>query len=73
VNIASGNVQPIAADLGIGVSALGYNTLDNYLYGMDADLNAIIRINAQGFVTQVTGEDRVGVNMGEFDINNGYF
>lgn len=72
MNIASGDVQPIAADLGIGVSALGYNTLDNYLYGMDADLNAIVRINAQGVVTQVTGEDSVGVNMGEID-TNGYF
>ncbi|MCW2874829.1 MAG: hypothetical protein JWL99_6149, partial [Streptomyces oryziradicis] len=54
------------------VNAVGYNTLDNYFYGWDADTNTLVRINADGTLTNLglppgVNTGFTGFNIGDFD------
>ncbi|KAK0619476.1 hypothetical protein B0T14DRAFT_566323 [Immersiella caudata] len=60
------------ADLGINTDSLGCNVLDSYLYGFDSE-NRVVRIDAQGNVTPVTGEDSVSSSAGEIDADGFYW
>lgn len=54
------------------VNAIGYNVLDNYIYGYDQTTHHIVRIDSGRNVTQLlpnpTGLPSVGFNVGSFDL-----
>ncbi|PHH60087.1 hypothetical protein CDD81_2131 [Ophiocordyceps australis] len=72
INLSTGAHQVLAFNVGGSggdINALGYNTLDNYLYGLQGA--ALVRISADGFVETVAtlpgGGSGPGANMGDVD------
>lgn len=60
------------------VNAIGYNTVDNFIYGMRTDTgftNHIVKIDSNGVMVSslVTGLPTGGYNSGGFDNNGNYF
>lgn len=59
------------------INAIGYNTLDNYLYGYDQTQNAIVRITQSREVIILsplpTGLPAVDYTVGSFDLNGFYY
>ncbi|KAL1889087.1 hypothetical protein Sste5346_009152 [Sporothrix stenoceras] len=76
IDLASGDYTTITEDVGSSglVNALGYNVLDNYLYGRDAGNNYIVRIGADGTSEKVTAltENVAGV-VGDIDNEGNYW
>ena len=58
------------------VNAIGYNTLDNYVYGYDLTTSNIVRVDSQRNIITLspdpTGLPAQGYNAGTFDLN-GFF
>ncbi|KAK4450365.1 hypothetical protein QBC34DRAFT_297712 [Podospora aff. communis PSN243] len=73
LDFQTGALEPISEDLGVAINAIGYNVLDGFLYGFDSDLNRVLRIDSEGNVTPVSGEDSVGANIGEVDSDGFYW
>ncbi|TPX06867.1 uncharacterized protein E0L32_002363 [Thyridium curvatum] len=57
VNIETGATEPVGTELipGASINALGYNALDNYLYGLDNNNHNIVRISNNGTAQNVVG------------------
>ena len=68
VNLATGKTSP-AGTTPDAVNAVGFNTLDDYIYGWDTTTNQLVRINGNGSLTTLpkpTGAPG-GYNVGDFD------
>ncbi|WP_053956604.1 DUF7507 domain-containing protein [Inediibacterium massiliense] len=51
INLVTGNVTIIEADMGIQINAIGYNVLDNMIYGIEDGSNNLIRVAEDGSIT----------------------
>lgn len=74
VDLVSG-AYSTAFNLPRSVNAVGYNTLDDYFYGI-ADNGHLVRIGANGSFTDLgvpTGTGGSGFNVGDFDANGHYW
>ncbi|KAI3316930.1 hypothetical protein HD806DRAFT_516377 [Xylariaceae sp. AK1471] len=77
VDLQTGGYKEIAPAVanGTSVNAIGYNTLDNYLYGIVNPFRQLIRISATGEATLIKNyteaEMGASANVGDFD-NQGY-
>lgn len=64
------------APLSLNANAVGYNTQDNFIWGMRASTNQLIKIGSNGAVQTFTVPNlpvpATGYNVGDF-IGNGYF
>ncbi|WP_242269080.1 DUF6923 family protein [Bacillus cereus group sp. BfR-BA-01352] len=69
--VAQGTVNPA-----LNINAIGYNTLDNFIYGYDQLTNNIVRVGNDGNVITLsplpTGLPADNYNVGAFDLN-GFF
>ncbi|KAF2966838.1 hypothetical protein GQX73_g6769 [Xylaria multiplex] len=79
VNFTSSLTTLIGNDVGTSIDAIGYNTLDNYLYASDLvfDTAFLIKIGGTGAFTPVAelplGPDGQNWNNGDFDENGHYW
>jgi uncharacterized repeat protein (TIGR01451 family) len=71
VDLASGAFTTYATEPSDLVNAVGYNTLDNYMYGWDLTTAEVARISSDGSVTHIGLPPGVGTavsyNAGDFD------
>jgi uncharacterized repeat protein (TIGR01451 family) len=75
VDLVSG-AYSTAFNLPHGVNAVGYNTLDDYFYGIAIENGHLVRIGANGSFTDLgvpTGTGGAGFNVGDFDANGHYW
>jgi len=79
VDLVTGGSLQVGTDISpVNINAVGYNPLDNYVYGMDsaASGTGLIRVGSD-FSVQTLGfpaglPNSLGFNIGEFD-NNGHY
>ena len=79
IDLVTGGSTQVGTDVSpVNINAVGYNPLDNYIYGMDsaATGTGLIRVGSD-FTVQTLGfptglPTTVGFNLGEFD-NNGHY
>ena len=51
INLVTGTVTTIDPDIGININAIGYNILDNMIYGIEVGTRNLIRLAEDGTVT----------------------
>ncbi|KIN05473.1 hypothetical protein OIDMADRAFT_141232 [Oidiodendron maius Zn] len=77
VDLTTGATTKVKAGLGdnSAINAIGYNTLDNFIYGFQASTSTIIRIAADGTSSTVVGADSPppSSNVGDVDSNGMYW
>ncbi|KAH8697304.1 hypothetical protein BGW36DRAFT_165246 [Talaromyces proteolyticus] len=76
VDLSTGTTTEIASGLGqnTSINAMGYNTLDNYLYAYQSSTKTILRISADGTtVTVDTDAPPAGSYVGDIDTNGHYW
>lgn len=77
VDLTTGVTSQVAAGLGdnSGINAIGYNVLDNFIYGYQSSTGSIIRIAADGTSSTVAGADSPpsGTMVGDVDSNGNYW
>lgn len=52
-NLVTGAITIINPDLGSPINAIGYNTLDSLIYGIDSNTDQLLRITLDGIVTDL--------------------
>ncbi len=70
VDLATGAYSQIGTTSG-ALNGLGYNTLDNYIYGWDSTTSQLVRVNADMTLQQLglpTGFPNTAYNVGDFDL-----
>ncbi|MCY6958953.1 DUF6923 family protein [Clostridium brassicae] len=51
INLVTGNLTVINPDMGIAMNSIGYNVLDNMIYGIEDGSNNLIRVAQDGSIT----------------------
>ena len=75
VDLVSGAYSTVFS-MSENVNAVGYNTLDNFFYGINSANGHLVRIGANGSSTDLgvpSGTGGVGFNVGDFDANGHYW
>lgn len=76
VDLTTGTATEVASAIGANTSinAIGYNTLDNYLYGYQASTNTILQISADGTAVTISADaPPSGSYIGDIDSNGHYW
>lgn len=76
MDLSTGTTTEIASGLGdnSSINAIGYNTLDNYLYGYQSSTGTILQISADGTTTTVKADaPPSGSYIGDIDSNGHYW
>ncbi|MGO5108052.1 DUF6923 family protein, partial [Clostridium sporogenes] len=51
INLVTGNITVIEPDMGLAINAIGYNVLDDMIYGIEDGSNNLIRVSIDGSIT----------------------
>ncbi|EJO5349523.1 DUF11 domain-containing protein, partial [Clostridium botulinum] len=51
INLVTGNTTVIDPDMGLQINAIGYNVLDDMIYGIEDNTNNLIRVAQDGSIT----------------------
>ncbi|MBD2757418.1 beta strand repeat-containing protein [Spirosoma validum] len=70
-NVATGVRTVIKQDLGRTLNGIGYNTVDNLIWGWDGGAHEVVRIDATGAITGFTIPDLPAINYNIGDVLNG--
>ncbi|KAF3922388.1 hypothetical protein AA313_de0203387 [Arthrobotrys entomopaga] len=76
VNLTTSGTTLITSnfDGGASVNSIGYNVLDNYIYGLEIDTGKVLRIGSDGTITPIrTFANLTGWNVGDVDGNGQYW
>jgi hypothetical protein len=76
VDLTTGETTQVATGLGANTSinSIGYNTLDNYIYGYQSSTGTILQISADGTTVTIDADSPPsGSNIGDIDSNGHYW
>ncbi|OKL61144.1 hypothetical protein UA08_03295 [Talaromyces atroroseus] len=76
VDLTTGDTTQVSTGLGdnTSINSIGYNVLDNYIYGYQSSTGTILRISADGTTVTIDADSPpAGSNIGDVDTNGHYW